>query len=76
MKKLKHIKLFEEFSIDIFGNLNIPDCIEANINDDENDAYDKGKESKIKEYSIEDNPYSDDELELKIAWNTGFNYIS
>ena len=73
---MKHIKtrkelfLSEGMNIDVMGNLNIPDYLTDNADDDIDSAYEKGKEGFINEYELSDNPYN--EADLKDAWETGF----
>jgi hypothetical protein len=71
---MKYLKLFEQFNegleVDMLGNLVVPDCIMDDPNDDPDIAYEKGVEASVKEYDIDDNPYTEDVL--KDAWEDGF----
>ena len=72
---MKYIKSFENYlkeamEVDITGKLLIPDYLEDCAGDDEDAAYDKGKESAFNDVDLEENPYTDEQL--KYAWEQGF----
>ena len=71
---MKYLKLFEQFNegmwVDKFGSLVIPDFLTEEPDDDPDIAYDKGKEARLKNYEIDECPYS--EPELKMAWIDGY----
>ena len=69
---MKHIKSFNEAMFaDESGNIHLPEYLIDDANDDEDDSYEKGKESKENDCDIEENPYEDDSL--RDAWDAGFN---
>ena len=73
---MKYIKLFKLFNENMFvgidGALKIPSCIDFEYEDDLDIAFDKGVESKAKNYELSDNPYSGVDTDLAEAWNDGF----
>lgn len=69
---MKYLKSFNEaMEVDPSGNLIIPDYLCAYDEDDENDAFDKGMQSKENDCDIDENPYSEDDP-LYYAWRDGF----
>lgn len=74
MKNILTFKKFNEaMQVDIFGNIDSPDCLSAHADDDINDAYDKGIEAKSNDYDLDENPYVGVEEELFYAWVDGWN---
>ena len=69
---MKHLKTFNEaMFVDELGSLYLPDYLTDDPNDTEDDAYEKGKESKDNDCDISETPYQDEYL--RSAWNDGFN---
>ena len=70
---MKHIKRFNEaMSVDFMGNIEMPDYLTSYEEDDENDAFEKGREAKSNDCDIEENPYDEGDP-LRMAWEDGFN---
>lgn len=70
---MKHLKTFKEaMEVDATGNLSFPEYLTARPEDDENDAFEKGREAKSEDCDIEENPY-DKEDPLHDCWNDGWS---
>lgn len=70
---MKYLKTFENFNINDDGTLlaELPWCLTDDLDDEMDDAYDKGVESFHKNYDIDENPYTEEPL--KTAWEDGYN---
>jgi hypothetical protein len=70
---MKHLKTFKEaLEVDFLGKLQMPDYLTCGAEDDEDYAFDKGREAKENDCDIEENPYEEGDP-LRFAWEDGFN---
>jgi hypothetical protein len=69
---MKYLKSFNESFFDEIG-MSYPEYLKAHVEDDEDDAFEKGMEAKENDCDVEENPYEEEDP-CHNAWKEGFNF--
>lgn len=69
---MKYLKSFNESFFDEIG-MNFPEYLIARPEDDEDEAFEKGREAKENDCDREENPYETEDP-CHDAWNEGFDF--